>query len=55
MSFPDWLGYVLGAGAVAAGVNVVFRRDAVIAAMNLVLVFFCLSGVYLLLGFPFLA
>jgi NADH-quinone oxidoreductase subunit J len=55
MSFADGLAYVLGAGALVSALNVVLRRDAVIAAMYLVLAFFCLSGVYLLLGFPFLA
>jgi NADH-quinone oxidoreductase subunit J len=55
MTFEDILGYVFGAGALAAALGVVLRRDAVVAAMNLVLAFFCLSGVYLLLGFPFLA
>lgn len=51
----DFLGYLFGAGALAAALGVVLRRDAVVAAMNLVLAFFCLSGVYLLMGFPFLA
>jgi NADH-quinone oxidoreductase subunit J len=55
MTFADVLGYVLGGAAIAASLGVVLRRDAVVAAMNLVLAFFCLSGVYLLLGFPFLA
>lgn len=55
LTLPDILGYVLGAVALLAGLGVVTRRDAVVAAMNLVLAFFCLSGIYLLLGFPFLA
>ncbi len=55
LTTPDLLGYVFGAGALAAALNVVTRRDAVVAAMFLVLTFFCLSGIYLLLGFPFLA
>jgi NADH-quinone oxidoreductase subunit J len=55
MSLADVLGWVLGAGAAMAALNVVLRRDAVVAAMYLVLVFFCLSGVYLVLGFPFVA
>jgi NADH-quinone oxidoreductase subunit J len=55
MTFPDILGYILGAGALASSIAVVVRRDAVVAAMNLVLAFFCLSGIYLLIGFPFLA
>ncbi|MFN0206030.1 MAG: NADH-quinone oxidoreductase subunit J [Planctomycetota bacterium] len=55
MAFPDILGYILGAGALASALAVVMRRDVVVAAMNLVLAFFCLSGIYLLIGFPFLA
>lgn len=55
MQFDNILGYILGAGALASALAVVIRRDAVVAAMNLVLAFFCLSGIYLLLGFPFLA
>lgn len=55
MTFPDILGYILGAGALASALAVVLRRDVVVAAMNLVLTFFCLSGIYLLIGFPFLA
>lgn len=55
MNFPEILAYILGAGTLAAAIGVVLRRDAVVAAMNLVLAFFCLSGLYLLCGFPFLA
>ncbi|HEX9794271.1 MAG TPA: NADH-quinone oxidoreductase subunit J [Planctomycetota bacterium] len=47
--------YLFGAGVLAAAANVVFRRDAVHAAIWLVVCFFFLSGEYLLLGFPFLA
>ncbi|MBI3820505.1 MAG: NADH-quinone oxidoreductase subunit J [Planctomycetes bacterium] len=55
MNFADILAYTLGAATLAAALGVVLRRDAVVAAMNLVLSFFCLSGIYLILGFPFLA
>src|SRR5262245_43174664 len=55
LTFPDLFGYAFGALALFAAASVVLRRDVVVAAMNLVLAFFALSGIYLLLGFPFLA
>jgi NADH-quinone oxidoreductase subunit J len=55
VSLADAIAYALGAGALVSSAQVVLRRDAVVAGMNLVLAFFCLSGIYLLLGFPFLA
>ncbi|KAA3612741.1 MAG: NADH-quinone oxidoreductase subunit J [Planctomycetota bacterium] len=47
--------YLFGAGALFSAANVVFRRQAVPAAIWLVTCFFFLAGEFLLLGFPFLA
>lgn len=47
--------FILAAGALVFAANVVFRRNPAICAVNLVGVFFCLAGIYLLIGFPFLA
>ena len=42
--------WILAAGVVIAGVQVVLRRNPVYAAMSLVACFFFLAGVYVLLG-----
>ena len=47
--------YALALGALLAAGNVVFRRNPVVSTANLVIVFFCLSGIYILIGFPFVA
>ena len=46
---------VLAAGAIFGGANVVFRRNPAICAVFLVFTFVCVSGMFLLLGFPFMA
>ncbi len=46
---------ILGIAAVLFALNVVLRRTPAICAVHLVGVFFCLAGIYLLMGFPFLA
>jgi NADH-quinone oxidoreductase subunit J len=46
---------VLAAGSIVFAANVVLRRNPAACAVNLVGTFFCLSGIYLLIGFPFLA
>jgi NADH-quinone oxidoreductase subunit J len=46
---------ILAAGSVLGAANVVFRRNPAICAVFLVLTFVCLSGMFLLLGFPFVA
>ncbi|MEZ5988500.1 MAG: NADH-quinone oxidoreductase subunit J [Planctomycetota bacterium] len=53
MAFTVFL--ILALGAVAFSANVVFGRNPAICAVHLVGAFFCLSGIYLLIGFPFLA
>jgi NADH-quinone oxidoreductase subunit J len=45
----------LAAGATFGAANVVLRRNPAICAVFLVVTFVCISGLYLLLGFPFLA
>jgi len=47
--------YLLGAGAVAFAVGVVRARMPLFSVLNLLGSFFCLAGIYLLAGFPFLA
>ncbi len=47
--------YVLALFSVFFGANVVFQRSPAICAVHLVGAFFCLSGIYLVLGFPFMA
>jgi len=47
--------YVLALFSVFFGANVVFQRNPAICAVHLVGAFFCLSGIYLVLGFPFMA
>lgn len=47
--------YALAIGALISAANVVFRRNPVVSTVNLVMVFFCLSGIYLLIGFPLVA
>jgi NADH-quinone oxidoreductase subunit J len=46
---------ILAAGALYAGANVVFRRNPAICAVFLVFSFVCVSGMFLMLGFPFMA
>jgi NADH-quinone oxidoreductase subunit J len=46
---------ILAAGSVLGAANVVFRRNPAICAVFLVVTFVCLSGMFLLLGFPFVA
>jgi NADH-quinone oxidoreductase subunit J len=46
---------VLAIAAIVFGWMVVLGRNPAICAVNLVGAFFCLSGIYLLIGFPFLA
>lgn len=45
----------LAVGAVLFAANVVLRRNPAACAVHLVGAFFCLSGIYLLIGFPFMA
>ncbi|MFQ5504997.1 MAG: NADH-quinone oxidoreductase subunit J [Planctomycetota bacterium] len=47
--------FLLTAGTLVFSGNVVFRRNPAVCAVHLVGAFFCLSGIYLLIGFPFLA
>ena len=47
--------YLLGALALAFAVGVVRARMPLFSVLSLLGSFFCLSGIYLLLGFPFLA
>ncbi len=46
---------ILAAGALFFAANVVFRRNPAVCAVHLVGAFFCLAGIYFLIGFPFLA
>lgn len=46
---------ILGFASLIFGALVIFGRNPAICAVNLVGAFFCLSGIYLLIGFPFLA
>ena len=47
--------YLLGAACVLFGVGVVRARMPLFSVLNLLGTFFCLAGIYLLSGFPFLA
>jgi NADH:ubiquinone oxidoreductase subunit K/NADH:ubiquinone oxidoreductase subunit 6 (subunit J) len=47
--------YVLAAGAVASALGVVACRNPLFSVLSLLGSFFCLSGIYLLAGFQFLA
>lgn len=47
--------WLFAAGTLASAANVVLRRQAVPAAVWMVTCFFFLAGLFLLLGFPFLA
>ena len=47
--------YLLGAAAVAFAIGVVRARMPLFSILNLLGSFFCLAGIYLLAGFPFLA
>ncbi|MSR61425.1 MAG: NADH-quinone oxidoreductase subunit J [Planctomycetes bacterium] len=51
----ETLFYLLGALALAFAVGVVRARMPLFSVLSLLGSFFCLSGIYLLLGFPFLA
>mgnify|MGYP001271765329 CR=1 FL=1 len=51
----ETLFYLLGALAIAFAVGVVRARMPLFSVLSLLGSFFCLSGIYLLLGFPFLA
>ena len=51
----ETLFYVLAAGAVAFGAGVVAARMPLFSVLSLLGAFFCLAGIYLLLGFQFLA
>jgi len=51
----ETLFYVLGALALAFAVGVVRARMPLFSVLNLLGSFFCLAGIYLLMGFPFLA
>ena len=51
----ELLFYVLAAGAVAAAVGVVACRNPLFSVLSLLGAFFCLSAIYLLAGFQFLA
>lgn len=46
---------ILAIGAVGAAINVVLGKSPTVAGVNLVTTFLCLAGIYLLIGFPFLA
>jgi len=46
---------ILGIATILFALNVVLRRNPAVCAVHLVGAFFCLSGIYLLIGFPFLA
>jgi NADH-quinone oxidoreductase subunit J len=47
--------YVLAAAAIAFGAGVVVARVPLFSVLNLLGAFFALAGIYLLMGFPFLA
>lgn len=47
--------YFLAFGAVFSALNVVLRRSPVVSTVNLVVAFFCLTGIYILIGFPLVA
>jgi NADH-quinone oxidoreductase subunit J len=47
--------YLLAAGAILFAVGVVRARMPLFSILNLLGSFFCLAGIYLLAGFPFLA
>lgn len=47
--------YFLAFAAVFSALNVVLRRNPVVSTVNLVVVFFCLTGIYILIGFPLVA
>lgn len=51
----ELLFYVLSAGTLAFGVGVVTARMPLFSILSLLGSFFCLSGIYLLAGFQFLA
>ena len=46
---------VLAIGALGSAINVVLGKSPTVAGVNLVSTFLCLAGIYLLIGFPFLA
>ncbi len=46
---------VLAVGALGSAINVVLGKSPTLAGINLVSTFICLAGIYLLIGFPFLA
>ena len=47
--------YILAAAALGGGLNMVFRRNPVVAALNFVVTLLALAGLYLSLGAEFLA
>ncbi len=51
----ETLFYLLGAGALACGVGVIAARMPIFSVLSLLGTFFCLSAIYLLSGFQFLA
>ncbi|NOT29804.1 MAG: NADH-quinone oxidoreductase subunit J [Planctomycetes bacterium] len=51
----ETLFYVLGALCVVFAIGVVRARMPLFSVLNLLGTFFCLAGIYLLAGFPFLA
>ena len=51
----ELLFYLLSAGAVGFGVGVITARMPLFSVLSLLGTFFCLSGIYLLAGFQFLA
>jgi len=51
----DTLFYLLGAGAIGFGVGVVRAKLPLFSVLSLLGAFFCLSGIYLVAGFQFLA
>ena len=51
----DFLFFLFSAGAVLGGLLVVTRRNPMTSVIFLVLVFFCLSGIFLLLDAEFIA
>ena len=46
---------ILAIGALGSAINVVLGKSPTVAGVNLVSTFLCLAGIYLLIGFPFLA
>ena len=46
---------ILAVGALGSAINVVLGKSPTVAGVNLVTTFLCLAGIYLLIGFPFLA